>query len=337
MRVPALLFFALLSACGFDGTVPAEIRKDKDLREFLNIAAESSSEPALRYTALEPVIARARSAGELDWLASLLGGIIEANPRDPYGAYYLMAMAEGARDSGSDDLALDYLRRLLNGFPDLEISGRSLHLLAMGEIAVKSDDPREVIAMRMDMQSRFPNRIDEGRNQYYLAEVYETIGEWESMYASYRAFASSLSVIPGVPDARHRIRSALRFHASDKSWTMESLDDIVGTVKYAIKNLDAPLLRRYQADNFFLMNWSQDSSDDFTRIPMNLGSFLKSSVRYRNELESFSNDREAYLWTAGWTWRIPTWYLYFRRIDYPANPEINGRWEWAGVYFGERL
>ena len=337
MRAVSLCILVLLSACRLGYSVPSAMRKDGDLREFLDIALDPLSEPALRYTALEPIIAHAWESGEIDWLSSLLGGIIEAHPHDLYGAYYLMAMAEGARDAGSGNLALDYLRRLLKNYQDLEIDGRSLHLLAMGEIAVKSDDPREVIAMRRAMQNRFSNRIDEGRNQYYLAEAYETIGEWELMYASYRAFAVAPSVIPGVPDARHRITSALRFHASDKSWTMENLDDLVGTVKYAIKNLDARLLRRYQADNFFFMNWSQDSSDDFTRIPMNLSSFLKSSVRYRNELESFSNDREAYLWTAGWTWRIPTWYLYFRRIDYPANPEINGRWEWAGVYFGERL
>ena len=337
MRAASLCILILLSACRLDYGVPSAVRKDGDLREFLNIAEDPLSKPELRYTALEPIIAHARENGEIDWLSWLLGGIIEAHPHDTYGAYYLMAMAEGARDAGSDDLALDYLRRLLKNYPDLEINGRSLHLLAMGEIAVKSDDPREVIAMRKAMQNRFSNRIDEGRNQYYLAEAYETIGEWESMYASYRAFAAAPSVIPGVPDARYRVKSALRFHASGKSWTMENLDDLVGTVKYAIRNLDAALLKRYQADNFFLMNWTQEVSDDFTRIPMNLGSFLKSSVRYRNELESFSNDREAYLWTAGWTWRIPTWYLYFRRIDYPANPEINGRWEWAGVYFGERL
>jgi len=133
------------------------------------------------------------------------------------------------------------------------------------------------------------------------------------------------------------VMAGLAFHNSDKSWTMESLDDLVNTVKYAIRTQDVRLLNRYQAENFFLMNWSQETSDSFTHIPMTLGSFLKSSIRYRQDLEEFSNDREAYLWTAGWTWKIPTWYLYFRRIDYPADPEINGRWEWAGIYFGERL
>ena len=158
------------------------------------------------------------------------------------------------------------------------------------------------------------------------------------MYRAYEAFLDDADAsVPGIPDARSRVAHGLAFHAGDKSWTMENLDKLVETIKYAIQNLDARLLQRYQSDNFFLMNWSQEISDDFTHIPMTLGSFLKSTVRYREELESFSNDREAYLWTAGWSWKIPTWYLYFRRIEYPADPEINGRWEWAGVYLGERL
>ena len=63
--------------------------------------------------------------------------------------------------------------------------------------------------------------------------------------------------------------------------------------------------------------------------------FLTSG--YRADLEPYSNDSEAYLRTWGWSYRIRTWYLYFRKIEYPANPDINGRWEWAGIYFGERL
>jgi hypothetical protein len=50
-----------------------------------------------------------------------------------------------------------------------------------------------------------------------------------------------------------------------------------------------------------------------------------------------SNDREAYLRSTGWNYRIPTWYFYFRRVEYPADPESNGAWEWAGVFFGEKL
>ncbi len=327
-----------MMSCGSDNKIPPSLSHDDVMIELMEIAHRSVSDPAMRFAALEPVIARSRNAGETDWLGALLGEILATHPNDPYGTYYLMAMAEGVRESGSEELALDYLRRLLKNYPDLEIRDQSLHLLAMGEIANKTTDPREAIAMRLEMQRHYSDRIDPGRNLFALAGEYRKTGEWEAMYQAYENYLKYPDTkIPGVLDAESRVRSDLSFHKSNKSWTMENLDDLVATVKYAIRTQDAGLLTRYQADNFFLMNWSQETSDSFTHIPMTLGSFLKSSIRYRSDLESFSNDREAFLWTAGWSWKIPTWYLYFRRIDYPANPEINGRWEWAGIYFGERL
>ncbi|MDR1596788.1 MAG: tetratricopeptide repeat protein, partial [Treponema sp.] len=46
---------------------------------------------------------------------------------------------------------------------------------------------------------------------------------------------------------------------------------------------------------------------------------------------------EAYLRTWGWSQYISTWYLYFRKINFPSDPEIHGRWEWAGIYYGEKF
>ena len=55
------------------------------------------------------------------------------------------------------------------------------------------------------------------------------------------------------------------------------------------------------------------------------------------ELHPDSSDREAFLRTAGWTARVTTWYLYFRRVDYGIDPRVDGTWEWAGIYFGEKV
>ncbi len=328
----------LLTACGSDKTIPQSLYNDKDIMELLEISRQPGVDPAMRFAALEPVIARSRNTGDIKWLGALLGEVLETHPADPYGTYYLMAMAEGARESGSESLALDYMRRLLKNFPDLEIKNQSLHLLAMGEIANKTTNPREAIDMRLEMGRYYPDRIDPGLNLYLLAGEYRKIGEWDAMYQAYRDYLEYPdTVVPKIPDARSRVISDLTFHDSNKYWTMEHLDDLVSTIKYAIRTQDIKLLTRFQADDFFLMNWTQETSDSFTHIPMTLGSFLKSSIRYNRELESYSNDSEAYLKTAGWTWKIPTWYLYFRRIDYPADPEVNGSWEWAGIYFGERL
>lgn len=44
-----------------------------------------------------------------------------------------------------------------------------------------------------------------------------------------------------------------------------------------------------------------------------------------------------FLRTIGWSYRVETWYLYFRRVNFKADPSIDGKWEWAGIFFGEKL
>lgn len=333
----SVILFILLGSCS-RSDVPETLARGGKVGELLTIALNSDTDAAKRFAALEPLISLAKEAGETYWLNNVLGRVINEYPGDPYGAYYLMAMADTTGEGASEKLALDYLRRLLKNYPDLEIENRSMHLIALKEIANRTDDALEAVKMREEMQRRFSSRIDIGRNQYYLAEEYRKTGNWNRIYEAYEMFLESEETkIPGVNGARRYAAEVIQFHKSRKSWTMENLDDLVKTIQYAIRTKNASTLKRYQSGNFFMMNWSQETSDSFTHIPMTIGSFLNNSVKYRNTIEEFSNDREAFLWTANWTWKIPTWYLYFRRIDYPANPEIHGQWEWAGIYFGERL
>ena len=333
-----LLISGLLVSCGKQDNIPKSLKENKDIPELINIAESHLSDPAARYAALEPVIAEARKNREFYWLTAYLGRILEKHPSDPYGAYYLMAMAGNAEFTGTAETSLYYLRRLVKNYPDLIIKGQSLHLKALMQIAEKSEDPREAIAAREKLQEKYSDQIDAGRNAYELAEDYRKTGEWDKMYKAYEEFLKYPDTkIPGNPKARYRVKSRLEFHNSSKTWTMENLDDLVGTIKYAIRTKNAALLSKYQSQNFFFMNWSQEDSDSFTHIPMTLSSFLKNNIRYNRDLEDFSNDHEAYLMTRGWTWHNRPWYLYFRRVDYPEDPEINGNWEWAGIYFGGKL
>jgi hypothetical protein len=118
---------------------------------------------------------------------------------------------------------------------------------------------------------------------------------------------------------------------------MESLEDLVSTIKYAMWTRNARLLSRYRAKvNFFASSWEEEGSDANQSFLDDLGSFLTQRIHYNAELDRDSNYREAYLRTWGWSYRIKTWYLYFRRVDFPADPEIHGQWEWGGIYFGEK-
>jgi hypothetical protein len=140
-----------------------------------------------------------------------------------------------------------------------------------------------------------------------------------------------------MPNVYNEVNHYLNFHYSAKEWTRDSLESLVDSIKYAIHTRNGSRLIRYRAEDFFMMSWGQDRYDPFTEIPMELAYFLKSSVWYNRELEADSNENEALLRTGGWSYRIKIWYLYFNRINYPIDPEINKRWDWAGIYFGDKL
>ena len=119
---------------------------------------------------------------------------------------------------------------------------------------------------------------------------------------------------------------------------MPDLQYLIAEIQTALRTKNSAKLNRYRAQiNFFSKYWGQKDFDESMLIYFNIGNWLlKSKVRYSKELEKDSNSREAFLKTWNWLYRVSTWYFYFRRVDFPADPEIDGRWEWAGVYFGDK-
>jgi hypothetical protein len=89
--------------------------------------------------------------------------------------------------------------------------------------------------------------------------------------------------------------------------------------------------------NFFTMSWEQTENPK-TEVQFidHFNDFLGSRVWCSPNVDRDSNEQEAYLKTTGWSYRIQTWYLYFRKVYFPADPEKHGQWEWAGIYFGEK-
>ena len=65
---------------------------------------------------------------------------------------------------------------------------------------------------------------------------------------------------------------------------------------------------------------------------------LGNKIHCADGLDPSSTPTEAYFRTWGWSNRYVTvWYLYFRKVNFPSDPSVHGRWEWAGIYFGEKL
>ena len=336
-----VLLTAFLISCRPTRTgegLPPSLRRDATARRLAYLLEDRELTAEERFSVMEKLIGLYRGAGEGDALVLRLQAYLRTWPDDPYAAWYLLAQAAHYESVGARPLADDLYRRILRTTRDMDFQDRSVHLLCLEKLLEYTPPGDEEVRLREELIERFTDRVDPGREYYYLARARERAGDFEEAISDYRRFLRYPDArIPGEPKAASETRRKIAFHDSDKSWAVRDLDDLVTAVKWAISSRSITRLLRYQADDFFMMSWGQEDTDSFTHIPMDLQPFLKSSVGYRRDLEPFSNEREAFLRTWGWSYRIRIWYLYFRKIDYPADPEWHGRWEWTGIYFGERL
>ncbi len=293
-----------------------------------------------RVVIIKQIAAHLRDAGYSDRMRVFLTSQVESFPDNPFNAYLLLMVAESLREE-SPDMARHYYARLLANYPDVRIQGRSVHFVALRELVEETDNAEARIRYYEELIERFPERIDLGRSYYYVAKSYEELGEWDSAFRAYKEFLQyPTTKIPGSPDAHMEVVAAVNFYDSTKDWTMEDLERLVASIKDALYRKDvAKLLRLRAKENFFAMSWEQEEFDFNSQLTFNLGIFLARSprIQYASAIGMNSNAHEAYLRTWGWSYRINTWYLYFRRVDFPADPSIHGNWEWAGIFFGEAL
>lgn len=338
----SLAIFLLSSCTNREYQFYSGTENDKKLIQLFKLLdradEDHESKMEVYYTIINRIISEYRSMGEMDRMNLFLSDYINTHEGDPYTAYYLLKIAENYKNDHAQNVAEIYYRRILYNYPDLTINGQSIHKVILDELAFNSDNDEERIQGFKGLLTRFPKQIDQGQIYYFMGKSYEKLGLWNEAMASYENFLNSPETeIAGDPKARITLTNLLRFHHSDKSWTRENLNQLVTDITTSIRRRTGSRLNRYKADPFFTMGWSQEETDLFTHTNIDIPSFLNSRIYIARDLDPMSNDKEAYLWTSGWSYRINTWYLYFKRIDYPADPEINGRWEWAGILFGENF
>lgn len=292
-----------------------------------------------------PVVERAarveRERSGTPGMIAFLTTHVQRFPEDEANGYYLTIVGELYQEEGATSLARQYFRRALLSHPDVTIRSVPVHRVAINRLLQMVEPPEERIRYLRYLKRRYPDQIDRGLTAYYLGKAYERDGRWTEAYESYREFLAYPGTrVPGEPDAYQDTSRRLAFYDSRRDWTYENLDDLVARIKNALWTQNpAALLQNRARENFFTMSWEQEVDDANSEIPtFDIAIFLRRSrVRYAEELDISSNANEAFLRTWGWSHRIPTWYLYFRRVDFPADPEIHGNWEWAGIYFGESM
>jgi len=345
-----LLTLLTLSACGTKTTetsvIPQELQLDMQHRLYQEEQSEES-----RFYLIMSLVNHMEEQEEWEEITTLLNSHLSRNPEDYYNGYYLYLLGMSYEKMGAPQFTRYYYRQALKNHPDMEIDGKSLHQTFLEYLSPREKNPYVRREYYEEMNLRFDLTSDPGRTAYYLAQTLEELGEWDLATKTYSTFLRYPdTVIYGQPLAHKRIREKVAFYYSDKNWTRENLDDLIYIIKNAIWRRDIWTLDSYRSKvNFFAQTWEHKDTllghdpdfvaRDFLQEFLNKSRLSSgySTVRFARDLDVDSNKKEAYLRSEGWYYRIPIWYLYFQRVDYPKDPEMNGRWEWTGIYFGEKL
>jgi len=272
------------------------------------------------------------------------------NPTDPFGAHYLYEVAENYRADGALPLARVYYRRILKGFPDLVEKGESIHYLCLVHLIPLETEPSAKRAVFQEMNARFRYKMTTPDLFYAWGRASESLGRWDEAQASYDAFLKFTDpTVPGEPKAASRVHSLVDLAQTDRAWIRQDLTQLIDQVKKAVLSNDTSTMESLRAKvGFFSVSWDNNDVTDALSEAFDIRQFLRelvqqahygggTDVQFADKLDEGSNESEAYLRSTGWNYRIPTWYFYFRRVEYPADPDLNGSWEWAGLFFGEKL
>ena len=313
------------------------------LENYYTLLASESDNSQEQFVIIREIANTYIKQKEYGKLINLLSSRVHKYPDDPYNTYYLFMIAYSYQQMDAGPVAAVYFDMIVKNYPDLKILGKSIHLACLNQLITLVSNPQQRVWYYEELISRFLDQIDPGSSYFLLARSYENIGEWTNAIKTYTDYLPYKgSNVPGYPDADNYAQRLVDFSNSAKDWTFETLGSLTNAVKAALDAGSSGRLWQYHAKvNFFTRTWEHEDTGDGGvggHDVFNLSDFMRGNrIRYAEGLDVSSNANEAYLKTWGWAGYIPTWYLYFRKIYFPLDPEIHGRWEWAGIYYGEKF
>jgi hypothetical protein len=308
----------------------------RDLFRLLEKETHSGEE---QFSVVQEIAGEYARLREYRRLINFLGDWINKHPEDPYTAYYLLMTAYAYNQQEAYEVAALYYDLIVKNYPDFQVRGESIHFIALNQLITLVKNQEQLVWYYEEILSRFSDKIEPGLAYFMLAQAYERIGEWNAAIQNYTKFLPYYgTAIPGFPDAYTYAKRLVDFNNSPKDWTFESLGALVETIKDALNSGNSWRLWSFRAKvNFFTRTWGQEDEDNAGMAEFNISDFMRGNqIRFAPQLDEGSNANEAYLKTWGWYQYISTWYFYFRKIYFPSNPDIHGRWEWAGIYYGEK-
>lgn len=338
-----LTFLISLAGCAKQEKLFSNEKLEESQKQLLEVLAKENLNDQSRYAVINKIATNLMAEKKHNELILFLTDWVENNKTDMYNAYWLLMVAYSYLENGVEPVAEYYFERILKEYEDLLVQNQSVHFLCLQHLIQISQKSSSRISYLNQLIQRFPKSVSMSEIYVRLAQEYEKEGDWNQVMKSYGLFLeqpdASTIQIAGIPDAYAQARQMVNFSKSTKDWTFESLEALEAAVKTAISRYDYRSLDKYRTKvNFFAMSWKSDESDTNALEEFSMRNFMRGQrIRYNKTLDETSNKNEAYLRTTGWSQYINVWYLYFRKVNFPADPEIHGRWEWAGIYFGEKL
>jgi len=346
----ALAFFIAQSGTREDFFIVGTPDQRTSLSSLFRLLDQQTLPGATRFTLLHEITQRLRAQGEILRINLLLTTYVAQNPTDPFGAHYLFEVAENYRTAGASAMARLYYRRILNNYPDLVEKNESIHYQCLVRLIPLETDPSARRSIFEELNARFRYKMTTPDLFFAWGRACEALGRWDEAQVAYAAFLRFPDpTVPGEPKAASRIHSLVDLSQTDRSWIRQDLTELMAQLQRAILNNDTVTMESLRAKvGFFAVSWDNTDVTDTLSEAFDVRLFLRelvrqanfgggTDVRFSDTLDELSNEGETYLRSTGWNYRIPTWYFYFRRVEYPADPDINGAWEWAGLYFGEKL
>jgi hypothetical protein len=314
-------------------------KQQETFRDLFALLAENPENGEERFSIVQEIAGEYGRLKEYSKLINFLGSRMSQYPEDIYSAYYLLMIAYAYNQQEAYEVAALYYDLIVKNYPDLMVKGESIHFIALNQLITLIHDQEQLVWYYEELQSRFSGKTDPGALYFQLGQAYEKIGEWNQAIHAYTQFLPYYgTVIPGFPDAYTYAKRLVDFNNSPKDWTFESLPALLDTIEGMLDTGNSSRLWNYRAKvNFFTRSWGQEDDDNASLAEFRLSDFMRGNqIRYAPELDESSNANEAYLRTWGWYQYISTWYFCFRKIYFPPDPDIHGRWEWAGIYYGEK-
>ncbi|MBE6347687.1 MAG: tetratricopeptide repeat protein [Spirochaetaceae bacterium] len=343
LHLNKITFFAFCVYILFAFSCTQETTISKNQKELFELLEKEKDNSQTSFSIINQIADSFRYQGDNQSLILFLTDFVEKNPDNPYNSYWLLLTAYTYMQENADSVAEYYFDRIIQNYDDLLVKGKSVHVLCLQNLIQISTSSDNRIYYFNQLITRFPDEVNITELYMRLAIEYEKIGDWEQALYTYSLFLerpdATTIQIPGIPDAYNKARKLIDFNNSPKDWTFESLESLEKAVKNAISRYSSTLLDKYRSKvNFFAMSWKQEETDTNSQKNFSMKDYMRGNrIRYSAKLDESSNPNEAYLRTTGWSQYINVWYLYFRKVNFPLDPEIHGRWEWAGIYFGEKL